>query len=107
MSKVLLLNSPILTTTGSFVLKDIELTDTVEIMKENGFISAIGHSSTADIMSTLLGLNVECNRITATQEPGQKAIVFKLLSRPEEGKILTLEEIKEIGYKFQLLERTE
>ena len=38
------------------------------------------------------------------QEKGQKALCFKLNGRPQEGKILTLEELKEIGYEFKLLE---
>ena len=45
------------------------------------------------------------NRIMFEQQEGQKALVFKLLGRPEEGKILTTEEIEQIGYKFQLLIR--
>lgn len=34
------------------------------------------------------------------------AIVFKLKGRPEEGKILTIQEIEEIGYEFGVLIRT-
>ena len=40
-----------------------------------------------------------------SQDVGQRALVFKLNGRPEEGKILTTEEIEAIEYKFQLLER--
>ena len=36
-----------------------------------------------------------------------EALVFKLLGRPEEGKLLTLSEIEEIGYKFQMLIKIE
>ena len=45
------------------------------------------------------------NRQMFAQQPGQQALVFKLNGRPEEGKILSVEEIERIGYKFQLLSR--
>lgn len=54
-------------------------------------------------MTTLLNINVIDDRIEFAQETGQKALVFKLNGRPEEGKILTTQEIEQIGYKFQLL----
>ena len=72
-------------------------------VKENEILSAVGHQSTADILTTLLETEVPMNRIQFAQEKGQKALVFKLNGRPEEGKILTAEEIEAIGYKFQLL----
>ncbi len=102
--KLVILNTSILTSEGTFNLKNISLEEARDIMKEN-FISAIGHQSTAEILTTLLGVNIEMNRINFVQEKGQKALVFKLLARAEEGRILTIEEIEEIGYKFQLLEK--
>ena len=54
---------------------------------------------------TLLATEVAVNRPMFTQQVGQKALVFKLNGRPQEGKILTIDEINEIGYKFQLLTR--
>lgn len=56
-------------------------------------------------MSALLGIHVPMNRIEFKQEVGQNALVFKLRGRPPEGKILTIEEITEIGYDFQLMTR--
>ena len=35
------------------------------------------------------------NRINFVQEQHQEALVFKLLGRPEEGKLLTLSEIED------------
>ena len=102
--KVTILNSAILTSTGEFKLSDISLSDAKELIKE-GFTSAIGHESTAEIITTLLETEVKMNRMQFAQEVGQVALIFKLLSRPEEGKILTIEEIEKIGYKFQKLER--
>lgn len=101
--KLAILNTSILTTEGTFTLKDITLEEARNLVTENEILSAVGHQSTADILTTLLETEVPMNRIQFAQETGQKALVFKLNGRPEEGKILTAEEIEAIGYKFQLL----
>ena len=103
--KLGILNTSILTTVGTYELKDITLEQAQDLVHNNDILSAIGHQSTADILTTLLGTTIPMNRIMFEQQEGQKALIFKLLSRPEEGKILTVEEIEEIGYKFQILIR--
>ena len=103
--KLGILNTSILTTVGTYELKDITLEQAQDLVHNNDILSAIGHQSTADILTTLLETTIHMNRIMFEQEQGQKALVFKLNGRPEEGKILTQQEIKEIGYKFQLLTR--
>ena len=105
MEKLAILNTSILTTVGTYELKDITLEQAQDLVHNNDILSAIGHQSTADILTTLLGTTIHMNRIMFEQEQGQKALIFKLLSRPEEGKILTQQEIEQIGYKFQLLIR--
>lgn len=105
--KIALLNTSILTTTGDYSLKDISLEQAIEIVQKNknNLDSAIGHESTAQIITQLLKTTVEVNRQMFVQQVGQEAIVFKLNGRPPEGKILSTEEIEKIGYKFQLLVR--
>ena len=109
MKKLALLNTSILTTAGAYRLIDIALDDARRIVSDHAgnLDSAIGHQSTAEIMTTLLGTEIPVNRQMFTQEVGQAALVFKLNGRPPEGKILTVEEIEEIGYKFQVLKRLE
>lgn len=109
MKKLALLNTSILTTAGAYTLTDISLDEARQIVADNdgNLDSAIGHQSTAEIMTTLLDVDVPVNRQMFSQEVGQQALVFKLNGRPEEGKILTSEEIEKIGYKFQLLTRVE
>ena len=68
-----------------------------------GFISAVGHQSTAELLTQLLGLPVEANRVQVTLRPGDQAIVFQLLSRLPEGKVLNEEELKQIQFKFFLV----
>lgn len=106
-TKLALLNTSILTTAGNYTLEDITLDRARTLVADNAdnLDSAIGHASTAEIMTTLLGVDVPVNRQMFEQAVDQQALVFKLNGRPEEGKILTAAEINEIGYKFQLLTR--
>jgi hypothetical protein len=107
MSKLAILNTSIITNDeGEYSIKLISLEKARQLVQENETLSAVGHQSTADILTKLLGIPVLMNRIMFQQEVGQAAIVFKLNGRPEEGKILSREEIEKIGYKFQLLVRT-
>ena len=107
MNKLALLNTSILTTTGTYSLTDITLDEAIRLVSDNvdNLDSAIGHQSTAEIMTTLLGADIPSNRLMFVQQVGQQALVFKLNGRPQEGKILSAEEIETIGYKFQLLTR--
>lgn len=107
MKKLALLNTSILTTAGNYTLTDITLAEARQLVLDNSnnLDSAIEHASTAEIMNTLLDVDVPVNRQMFQQETGQCALVFKLNGRPEEGKILTADEIEAIGYKFQVLTR--
>lgn len=100
---ITILNTSILTTAGTFRLDDITINEAKNLVHNNEILSAVGHKSTADILTTLLGKEIPTNRIEYAQKVNEKALVFKLNRRPEEGKILTEDEIQEIGYKFQLL----
>lgn len=100
---ITILNTSILTTTGTFKLNDITLEEAKNLVHNNDILSAVGHKSTADILTILLQKEIPANRIEYAQNVNEKALVFKLNGRPEEGKILTADEIQEIGYKFQLL----
>lgn len=102
-----LLNTSILTAEGTYTLRDITTEEARELVASNELDSAIGHVATALVMEQLLGIEIPTNRQLFVQQPGQQALVFKLNGRPAEGKILTAAEIEEIGYKFQLLTRTE
>lgn len=101
---IAILNTTILTADGDFSLKTISLKEAKKLIKEKEILSAVGHESTSQILTNLLKVDVPVNRIQFKQESGQKALCFKLLGRPEEGKILTLKEIEEIGYEFKILE---
>ncbi len=58
-----------------------------------GFISAVGHQGTADILTALLGVEVPFNRVAIRLIPGDHLIVFQLGVRLQEGQILSEEEV--------------
>ena len=122
---ITLLNTSIITTYGKYEYTPITLKEakaTVFLPCHNcqngcpvcggrgvvdNFDSAIGHESTAEILSELLDVKVSVNRQNYIQPPNSKALVFKLKERAPEGCILSREEIEKIGYEFGLLSRTE
>ena len=107
--KLAILNTSILTAYGSFDYSQVSLEEARQLVDAKGenIISAIGHQATSEILTELLGTNIPMNRIQFAQEVGQQALIFKLKERVPEGKILSREEIEEIGYEFGLLTREE
>lgn len=104
---ITLLNTPRLTAYGGYYYSVLDLDEVQNMLKENEWQSAIGHESTAVVMSTLLGIEISANRIEVYQEPDEKFIIFQMNGRIPEGKILTIAEINEIGFTWGLLERTD
>jgi len=104
--KITLLNAAILTAYGTFDYKLITLEEARRTVREADAVqSAIGHSSTAEILAELLEFPVDKNRFEYKQETGETALIFRLKQRPPEGRILSREEIEEIGYEFGVLRR--
>jgi hypothetical protein len=105
--KLAILNTSILTTYGQYDYSQISLEEARQLIAAKGenIISAVGHQSTAEILTELLGVAVPMNRIQFAQEAGQQALVFKLKSRVPEGVILSRANIEQIGYEFGILTR--
>jgi len=76
----------------TFTVRPITLEE-VKALLQGGFISAVGHESTARVIETLLGLPVEANRVAITLSPGDKLVVFQLGTRLAEGQVLSAEEV--------------
>lgn len=103
--KTVLLNTSILTDYGIFGYVPLTLDAARRIANRENVESAVGHESTAEILTELLGVPVAVNRTNNKQAPGDQAIVFKLRGRPEEGRVLTRADIDRVGYDFGLLTR--
>jgi len=59
-------------------------------------VSAIGHQATAQVLSRILGFEVQAQRISIEFEKGDVAIAFALDFRLPEGKVLSEEELKHV-----------
>jgi len=78
-------------------LKKVNINGAKELLK-NGFISAVGHEATAKLLTELLGIEIPFNRIQVKMTHFDRALHFALKQRIPEGKILTLDELKQVGY---------
>lgn len=104
---IAIFNGTVATTNGVYRVCDIDIDKATKLVKEYAVISAIGHESTAEIMTEILDEEIIFNRIQFEQDVSQLAIVFKLNERPIEGLVLTRDEIEKIGYSLKLMERLE
>jgi hypothetical protein len=77
----------------------------IERAKQSGYeiVSAIGHESTARLVSQLLGFEVPMNRIQVSLDYRTDLLVFQLRTRLPEGKLLSEEELKQVEYDFYLV----
>jgi uncharacterized protein ORF117 len=106
--KLGLLNTSIITTTGTYKMVDLTLAQAKDLAQANkdNLLSAIGHSATADVLTKLLGVDVPANRIVFSQDVGQQAIVLKMRGRlPDDVKDLTVDDMQQIGFDLFLLTR--
>ena len=72
--------------------------------RERGeLVSAVGHEATAKLLTGILGEDVAYNRVPIKLTDGDVVVVFQLLDRIPEGKILSVEEIRAMKYKFYLV----
>lgn len=85
-------------------VSELTVEDVRKLLSENEFISAIGHQSTSLILSELLQIPIPMNRVQIKIGGNDKLIVYQLMQRVEEGKILSREEILQLPSKFFLVE---
>ncbi|CAN5810155.1 hypothetical protein BH20ACI4_BH20ACI4_15520 [soil metagenome] len=106
MKRLILLNAPVLTSFGRFEFVQISVDEARKTIRKSEKVeSAIGHATTAEIMTELLDYKVEPNRIEFFQTVNDTALIFRLKKRIGEGQVLNRAEIEEIGYEFGVLRR--
>lgn len=75
-----------------------------ELAQGTPWTSAVGHQSSAEAMTAVLGVTVLPNRLTVEPSPGDVFLCLRLHSRPPEGVILNRQQLEAIGFSWALLE---
>jgi hypothetical protein len=104
--KTYILNTPILTHYGEWRYEGPLNISEIKALLKQGFISAVGHQSSAEFLTHLLGIEVSMNRIQITMNKGDRALVFSLKTRlPENLVLLDKKQIAALPFEFGLLTR--
>ena len=86
---------------GTWKVSTISLQQAISLLQETPCpTSAVGHASTAEAMSELLGQEVKMNRLTVHPQVGDVFLCFKLNKRPPEGAILDREALDLLEYSW-------
>jgi hypothetical protein len=75
----------------------------VKNILNQGFTSAVGHEATAQIISVQTGIQVPLNRVSIQLKQSDVLVVFQLLSRLPEGKILGVDEMRQVPSKWYIV----
>jgi Domain of unknown function (DUF1874). len=85
---------------GVITVERITIDEAKQIVQSTDFVSAVGHESTAQLLSQILGVNIPTNRIAVQLLKGDIGLHFVLKQRLPEGKILTYDELKTLQYEL-------
>lgn len=104
---IYILNAPIITAHGLYRYSPVSAEAASAMIEDADFVSAVGHVGTAEVLSAVLGMTIPASRVNVTMEPGDTAVVFRLLQRLPEGAVLSAEELAQLPYELGILERLE
>lgn len=63
---------------NTVISSPLTIEEVKEVLSNNEFTSSIGHPDTANVLTSLLGVNIPYNRINVTLTPGDVLIVAQL-----------------------------
>jgi len=109
-TKIVLLNAVSLSmipeewTETTLRVRKTSLEEVRTLLTTHEFESAVGHQSTADFLTALLGVQIKAERRQVTFQPDTLYVVFQLIGRLPEGRVLTEEELRAVNYRFYTVE---
>jgi len=75
-----------------------------ELSHGRSFTSAVGHESTARVMTAILGIEIPNNRVPVKLQTWDTLLVFQILTRLPEGAALDEEAVKNLPYRWYRIE---
>lgn len=69
-------------------------------LTDAGFVSAVGHEGTAQVLSQRLGMDIPAQRISITLREGQSVIVAQIAGRLPEGTVLSAEQVAGLSVAY-------
>ncbi len=76
-------------------VREVSKEKALELLQEP-FESCISHQSTAQVLSNMLGREIEMRREPVKLKDGDRALIFQIKVRPTEGQVFTQEEVNKI-----------
>jgi hypothetical protein len=98
-----IINTPILTSYGDWRFEGALSIEAARDLLRDGFVSAIGHAASANLLARLLAMDIPVNRVPITMEAGDQALILRLLQRLPEGKVLNEQEMLNTPFELALL----
>jgi hypothetical protein len=100
-----LLNSPVLTAYGCYRFEGPVPLALARRFAADDAHSAIGHEGAAQLLSQLLGVPVPTTRAQVRMQPGDQALVLRVLRRLPEAAVLGAEALQQLPHELGLLTR--
>jgi hypothetical protein len=86
------------------VMRRATIEEVKELLRTATWESAVGHESTALLLTKIIGIEVPMRRVAVNVKPGDTVVHFALKTRLPEGRVLSEEELRQIDYYFVISE---
>jgi hypothetical protein len=82
-----ILNSAVITAPGAYIYEHITAHGARSWLTDGTFVSTVGYAETAQALSDLTEVQIPVNRRTIQMEPGDEALVFRLVLPPGTARV--------------------